>query len=139
MNKKTKEFVKKFCEMSQIFEQSENPLSCDYYDIPDFQKPKINKQWHSSIFYLDISSISTNIDDLKTFLNLVNHKFAIICISKSRLFTRHPKTTSIDLPGLNIEQTPTESSAEETLIYISQNFSYKPRKDPQIYYPKELE
>ena len=44
MNKKTKEFVKKFCEMSQIFEQSENPLSCDYYDIPDFQKPKIKKQ-----------------------------------------------------------------------------------------------
>ena len=139
MNKKTKEFLKKFCKMSQIFEQSENSLSCDYYNIPDFQKPKINKQQHSSIFYLVISSISANINDLKTFLNLVNHKFDIICISKSRNFTMHPKTTNIDLPGLNIEQTPTESSAEETLIYISQNFSCKPRKDPQIYYPKELE
>ena len=33
MNKKTKEFLEKFRKMSQIFEQSENPLSCDYYDI----------------------------------------------------------------------------------------------------------
>ena len=30
--------------MSQIFEQSENSLSCDYYDISDFKKLKINKQ-----------------------------------------------------------------------------------------------
>ena len=31
MKKKTKEFLKKLCELSQIFEQSENLLSCDYY------------------------------------------------------------------------------------------------------------
>ena len=42
MNKKTKDFLKKkFREMSQIFEQSENPLSCDYYDISDFKKLRI--------------------------------------------------------------------------------------------------
>ena len=44
MNKKTKEFLKKFREMNQIFEKSENPLNCDYYDILDFKKLKINKQ-----------------------------------------------------------------------------------------------
>ena len=38
-----------------------------------------------------------------------------------------------------MEQTPTESSAGGTLIYISQSLSYKPRKDFQIYCPKELE
>ena len=38
-----------------------------------------------------------------------------------------------------MEQTPTESSAGGTLIYISQSLSYKPRKDIQIYCPKELE
>ena len=38
-----------------------------------------------------------------------------------------------------MEQTPTESSAGGTLIYISQSLSYKPRKDLQIYCPKELE
>ena len=73
--------------MSQIFEQSKNPLSCDYYDIPDFKKLNINKQQDLSIFHFDISSISANVDDLRTFLNLANHKFDIICTSKSRIST----------------------------------------------------
>ena len=49
--KKPKEFLKKFHQMSQIFEQSENPLSCEYYDIPDFKKLKINKRQDLSILH----------------------------------------------------------------------------------------
>ena len=78
MKKKTKEFLKKFCEMSQIFEQSENPFSCDCYHISVFNKLKINKQQDLSILHLNISFISAYIDDWRTFLNLVNHKFDII-------------------------------------------------------------
>ena len=103
MNKKTKDFLKKFREMSQIFEQSENPLSCDYYDISDFKKLKINKQQDLSILHLNISSISAHIDDLRTFLNLSHHKFDIISVSESRICVKHPQTTNIDLPGLNME------------------------------------
>ena len=69
--------------MSQIFEQSENPLSTDYYDIPDFQKLKINKQ-----------------QDLRTFLNLVNYKLDIICISK-RSFHISPETSHVNLGGIS--------------------------------------
>ena len=43
------------------------------------------------------------------------------------------------IPGYNIEQTPTESSASGTLIYISQKLSCKNRLDLQIYHPKHLE
>ena len=139
MNKKTTEFPKTFREMSQIIEQSENPLGCDYCDISDFKKLKINKQQDLSILHLNISSISAHIDDLRTLLNLAHHKYDIICISESRNSLKHPQTTNIDLPGFNMEQTPTESSAGGTLIYISQSLSYKPRKDLQIYCPKELE
>ena len=128
-----------FHEMSQIFEQSENPLSCDYCDISDFKKLKINEQQDLSILYLNISAISAHIDDLRTFINLANHKFDIICISEKRISAKHPQTTNIDLRDFNMEQIPTESSAGGTLIYISQNLSYKPRKDLQIYCPKELE
>ena len=99
MNKKTKEFLKKFLQMSQIFEQSENPLSCDYYDISDFKKLKINKQ-DLSILHFNISSISARIDDLRTFLNLAHHKLDIICISEIRICVKHPQATNIDLPGL---------------------------------------
>ena len=82
MNKKTKDFLKKFREMSQLFEQSENPLSCDYYDISYFKKLKINKQQDLSILHLNMSSISSNIDDLRTFLNLAHHKFDIMNFRK---------------------------------------------------------
>ena len=43
------------------------------------------------------------------------------------------------IPGYNIEQTPKESTAGASLIYISQNRFYKNRPDLQIYYPKHLE
>ena len=78
MNKKTKEFLKKFREMSQIFEQSENPLSCGFYDISDFKRLKIKKQQDLSILHL-------NILDLRIFLNLAHLKFDIICISENRI------------------------------------------------------
>ena len=103
MNEKTKEFLKRFPELSQIFKQSENPFSCDYYDISGFKKLKINKQQDLSILHLNISSISADIDDLRAFFNLANHKFDIICISKSRISTKHPQTTNTDLPGFNIK------------------------------------
>ena len=124
--------------MSQIVEQSEYPLCFDYY-ISDCKKLKINKQQVLPILPWNISSISAHIDDLRTFLSLVNHKVDIICISESRISTKHTQTTIIDLPCFNTEQTPTESSAGGTLIYIFQNLSYKSRKDLQIYCPKELE
>ena len=98
MNKKTKEFLKKFHERSQIFEQPKDPLSCDYYDIFVFKKLKTNRQ-DLSILHLNISSISANIDGLRAFLNLINHKFDIVCISKS---TKHkaPTTNQYELTKL---------------------------------------
>ena len=39
--RRLKNYWKKFCEMSQIVEQSENPHSCDYYDISDFKKEQV--------------------------------------------------------------------------------------------------
>ena len=79
------------------------------------------------------------IDNLKSFLSELTIKFDIICISGSRISQENPQITNINLAGYNIEQTPTESSAGGVLLYISQKFSYKPRKDLQIYCPKELE
>ena len=139
INKKAKEFLKKFHEMYEIFDQSDNLISCDYYGIPGFKKMKKREQQDLSILHLNVSSISAHVNDLRNFLNLVNQKIGIICISESRISTKNPQTTNIDLPGYNIEQTPTESSAGGDLIYISQSFSYKPRKDLDIYCAKELE
>ena len=48
-------------------------------------------------------------------------------------------TTNINLPNYSIEYTPTESDAGGTLLYISNNITYKPRKDLNIYKTCELE
>ena len=125
--------------MNQIFDQSDNLINCDYYDIPEFKKMKIIEQKDLSIIHLNISSISSHINDLRNFLNLINQKIDIICISESRISTKNPQTTSTDLPGYNIEQTSSESSARRALIYISHSLSYKPQKDLHIYCAKELE
>ena len=98
---------------------------------------KIIEQKGLSIIHLNISS--SYINDLKNFLNLINQKIDIICISESRISRKNTQTTNIDLPGYNIEQTTTESSAGRALICISQRLWYKPREDLHISCAKELE
>ena len=137
-DKKTTEKLKTFREVSQLFDQSENSVSCDYYTPYELNKVKV-KQEDLSVLHLNISSLSAHIDDLKRFLSEIRIKFDIICISESRLSQRNPQTTNINPTGYNIEQKPTESLAGGDLLYISQKFSYKPCKDLEIYCPKELE
>ena len=70
--------------VNQLFDQSENSISCDYYDIDDFNKIVIN---HSdlTVIHLNISSLALHIDKLKLFISLIKTKFDIICISESRI------------------------------------------------------
>ena len=55
-------------------------------------------------------SLPAHSDDLKTFLNLLNKSFDIICISESRLSTKTSLTTNANIPGYNIEETPIKST-----------------------------
>ena len=48
-------------------------------------------------------------------------------------------TTNINLPNYSIEYKPTESHAGGTLLYVSNNIAYKPRKDLNIYKMHQLE
>ena len=77
---------------------------------------------------MDISSIPAHIDDLKTFLNLLNMNFNIICIYEGRLSTKTSFTININITCYNIEQRPTELSVGGTLMYISKKISYKLRR-----------
>ena len=68
--------------MNQIFDQSDNLNSCEYYDIPEFKKMKIREHQDLSILHLNISSMAAHINDLRNFINLVNQKIDIIRISE---------------------------------------------------------
>ena len=67
-DKKTTEKLKTFCEVSQLFDQPENSVSCDYCTPYELNKIKV-KQEDLSILHLSISSLSAHIDDLKSFLS----------------------------------------------------------------------
>ena len=107
-------------------------MSCDYYALYELNKIKV-KQEDLSVLHLNISSLSAYIHDLKSFLSELRIKFDIICISESRLWQNNPQTTNINLAGYNMEQTPTESSADAVLLYISQKFSCKSRNHVKTY------
>ena len=54
-----------------------------------------------------MSSLSSHINELVTFSNLLETKFDIICITKSRLSQKNPLTSNINILGYNIEHAPT--------------------------------
>lgn len=87
--------------------------SCDCYvfePFVDFNKIPINKQ-DLTLLNMKISSLPAHV------FNSLNH-FNIICISENRVSTKSSLTTNINNPDYNIENAPTESSAEGTLMYI---------------------
>ena len=63
-----------FKQVNQLFDLSENPISCNYYDVHDFSKIMIN-QSDLNVIQLNISSLAQHIDKLKLFLSLIKTKF----------------------------------------------------------------
>ena len=115
VDKHTKEILKKLKDLNKLFDHTENAVSCDYFDINEYKKVKIKEQ-DFSLLHLSISSLLlAHINELKTLLSQVDTKFDI---SESRISKKNSVTTSIDIPGYNIEQTSTESSAGGSLIYM---------------------
>ena len=127
-----------FKQVNQLFGQSENSISYDYYDVNDHNKIVIN-QSDLTVIHLNISSLALHIDKLELFLSLIKTKFDIICISESRITKNNSLTTNINIPGYNFEHTPTESKAGGSLMYISDKISYKLCNDLNIYCSKQLE
>ena len=59
-----------FKQVNQLFDQSENSISCDYYDVDDLNKIVIN-QSDVTVIHLIILSLALHIDKLKLFLSLI--------------------------------------------------------------------
>ena len=121
-----------------MLEESENPVSWNYYNVNDLNKIQTDQQ-DLSISHLNISSLASHIHELKLFLSLLKVTFDIVCISESRISKHNLPTININIPGYNIEHTPTESKTGGTLMYISEKINYKILSDLNIYNPKQLE
>ena len=96
---RTRELIKSFEKLKEMLEESENLVSCDYYNVPDLNRIQIH-QHDLSIIHLKISSLASHIHELKLFLSLL-----IVCISESRISKRNHSSININIPGYNSEHT----------------------------------
>ena len=128
----------RFKQVNELLYPSENLTSCDYYDINDITKLRINEN-DLSIIHLNISPVPLHNNELKLLLSFFKVKFDIISRFESRIPKSNTLTTNIDIPGYSIEHTPVESKAGGYLLYISDKIPYKLRNDLNVYCPKQLE
>ena len=99
---------------------------------------KIEASKNFSILHLNIHSIQRHIEELRVLLHALNFKYDIIAISESKL--KYEPQIDISLPGYHSPHcTFTEAEKGGTILFISKELNFKPRKDLEIYESKELE
>ena len=76
---------------------------------------------------------------LNLLLSEIVHKPKIVAISESRIRKNKEPLSVIDIPGYDYEFTATEGEKGGTLVYISQDLTYKNRSDLNISQVKQLE
>ena len=120
---------------------NEDITPCKYYEPIEINSLKQSKtKQHLNSLHLNIQSIFSHIDDLKTLLTLSKDiKFDLISLTETRLKKGDTSFTSIDINGYVSESCPTESTAGGALLYISNKINYKIRNDLKIYNKKHLE
>ena len=104
-NKEIKDLMIRFKQVNELLYPSGNLTSCDYYDINDITKLRINEN-DLSIIHLNISPVPLHNNELKLLLSFFKVKFDIISRFENRIPKSNTLTTNIDIPGYSIEHTP---------------------------------
>ena len=124
-------------------DKKENELklpNCKYREIDYFQKLSSNfKRRTLSFFHMNVSSLTKNFDDFNILLNDLNANFDILAIKESRIKKDSSSPVNLHLDNYSVEQTPTETSAGGTLLYINKRLSYQLRNDLKLYHPGKIE
>ena len=116
----------------------DQPLTCTYFSCDDFVNAKIEAGKNFSILHLNIHSIQRHVEELRVLLHALNFKFDIVAISESKL-NCEPQI-DINLQGYHSPHCKfTEAGKGGTILYISKELNFKPRKDLEIYESRELE
>ena len=114
--------------------------NCKYGEIDYFQKlPRNFKRKTLSLFHMNVCTLTKNFDDFNILLNDVSVNFGIISITESLIKKDSSSPVNLHLDDYSVEQTPTETSARWTLLYINKKISYKLRNDLKLYHPGKIE
>ena len=124
-------------------DEKENELklpNCKYKDIDYFQKLSRNfKRKTLSFFHMNVSSLTKNVDHFNILLNDLNVNFDIVAITESRIKKDSPSPVNLHLDKYLVEQTPTETSAGGTLLYINKRLPYQLKNDLKLYHLGKIE
>ena len=113
--------------------------SSKYYDIEEMHNTEIpHKNKSLSLFHINACSLNKNFDGLQHLLSCTETKFDIIAISKTRITKQVFLSNNLNLNNYSFEFTPTETSADGTLLDIANHILYKCRNDLKIYKKNEL-
>ena len=88
---------------------------------------------------MNVSSLTKNFDDFNILLNDLNVNFDILAITESRIKKDSSSPINLHLDKYSVEQTPTETSAGGTLLYINKRLSYQLRNNLKLYHPGKIE
>jgi len=115
----------------------DNGLNCKFYDVNSFNSLSLDKE-SISFLHLNISSISKHLNSLEAFISSLNFNFKVIGISETRIFS---KNTCYSMDGYDFFQTPTESMAGGTSLFICKSYMSIRRTDLEksMYLAKSLE
>ena len=103
-------------------------VNCKYYDLNTFENHKIDDK-SLSILHLNIGSLGAHKEELETILTKINLKFDIIGISETKIKEDEKPNYDITMTGYKEFSVPTEASKGGVILYISNKFKTKPRKD----------
>ena len=103
----------------------ENVVWCKYHDLGEVQSMKIpNKNSCLSLFHINTCSLNKNFEDLEYLIKSTYTNFDIIAISETRILKDTNIVKNINIPNFSFEFIPTEATAGETLLYITNHLAY---------------
>ena len=76
------------------------------------------------MIHLNIASLQRHIDELRTFLTILEHPFQVICISETRLHDDKP-LTNIQIDGYDFVHTKTTTQCGGVGIYVKNGIEYE--------------
>ena len=90
-----------------------------------------------SLFHINPCSLNENFDDPQHYLS--DMKNLLVALSETRITKQVSLLKNLNLIYYSFEFTPTETSADGSLLYIANHLSYKCHKKIYIYKMNELE
>ena len=80
-------------------ENSLSPIDCKYYSIDNFTEAGFKATHVESIFHINIHSIEKHIEELRTYLMLIDFQFDVLAISESKLQNNSDPKVDITING----------------------------------------